>query len=117
MIESDEAEKFHGPFICLFLGHIEIPSENLQILKDGQIRIKTVLLLADTNAGFDLAPIPGDIKAENFKVSAAHRRETIDHPDGGCLPRTIRTQNPKTFTGRYPERDTIDCDKIAKFLQ
>jgi hypothetical protein len=117
MIEGDKGKKLHGLLPSDLFGDIEIPGKNLQILKDGQIRIKTVFLLADTNAGFDLAPIPGDIKAENLKASARHRRETIDHPDGGGLPRTIRTQNPKAFTGRYPERDAIDCDKIAKFLQ
>lgn len=117
MIEGDEGEELHGLFPGDLFGDIEIPGKNLQILKDGQIRIETVLLLTDTNAGFDPAPIPGDIETENFKASTGHRRETIDHPDGGGLPGTVRTQNPKTFTGRYFKRDAIDCDKIAKSLQ
>ena len=117
MIKGDEHEELHGLFSGDLFGDIEIPGKNLQILKDGQVRIETVLLLADTNAGFDSAPIPRDIETENLKASTGHRREAIDHPDGGGLPGTVRAKNPKTFTGRYFKRDAIDCDKIAKSLQ
>ena len=117
MIKGDEDEELHGLFPGDLFGDIEIPGKNLQILKDGQVRIETVLLLADTNAGLDLAPIPRDIEIENLEVSTGHRRETIDHPDGSGLPGTVRAKNPKTFTGRYFERDAIDGDKIAKSLE
>jgi len=82
-------------FRASFFGDIEIPGKHLQVLEDGQIRIHAVFLLADTDAGFDLAPVPGDIQPEHFQAAPAHGRETINHPDRSCLPAPFGPRIPK----------------------
>src|SRR4030065_466787 len=111
MIEGNEIKKLCRLLPGFLFGYIEIPCKNLKILKHGQVRIQAVLLLTDPNAGFDLAPIPGNIKVKDLQAPAAHGRETINHPDACGLSRAIGAQNPEAFTPFHLKRNPVDSNK------
>jgi hypothetical protein len=117
MAEGDELEKLQCLFPGLLFGYIEIPGKNLQILEDGQVRIQTVLLLADADARFDPAPIARNIQSEDLQAAPAHGGESIDHPDRSCLPGTIRAKNPEAFTGGHLKRDPVDRNQVTELFQ
>ena len=57
-VEGEEFEEFEGFVPGLPFGNIEVPGKHLQVFQYGQVRIETVLLLADTDTGLDLAANP-----------------------------------------------------------
>jgi hypothetical protein len=90
--------------------------KDLQVLLHAQIRVQGVFLLADADTGTDLPPVGLDVKTKDFRASRRDRRESINHPNNGRLPRTIGTQEAVAFSLPDLEIDPVHCDHVSVLL-
>ena len=99
VVEGHEPQQLPGAPRRLGRGDVEVAGEDLEVLKNGKVRIDVVLLLADADPGLHRARLPGDVEAQHPQRPPARRGEGVDHPDRGGLPRPVGTEDPEALPG------------------
>jgi hypothetical protein len=112
-----ELEQLVGPAVDLRPLEPEVATVDHEVLADGQLGVKGVLLRHDAEAGADVGPVGRGVHPHHPEVTRADRRDTADHPHRRGLAGPVRAEEAERFARGDVEVDVVDGDELAEALR
>ena len=107
---SGETRHLDGPLLPFSRGvaaQSVDPSEEPEVVGDGQLVVEAETLAHVTDAAFHAFRVAGDVHAENLRRSRARLEKPAQHADRRGLARTVGAQKSKDLAFRDVERNVV----------
>ena len=90
------------------------PRDEIEVLRDAQVRPKTELLCHVTGFAFDRFTLANHIVIEDFAAAVIRAQQPAEHPQERRFAATVGSEKSENLSGPHVKIDMIDHRAIAE---